>query len=100
MIAVTAGQLSPLVTGLMYCGVIEACQQAYAVDRSREWTAALSRWCEGQPDMVAFSGACQVHRAEIMQLQGAWPDAIEAAGRACARSQGANRQAAADLGPP
>jgi DNA-binding CsgD family transcriptional regulator len=95
MIAVIAGQLSPLVTGLMYCSVIEACQQVYAVDRSREWTAALSRWCEGQPDMVAFSGACQVHRAEIMQLQGAWPDAIEAAGRACARSQGANRQAAA-----
>jgi DNA-binding CsgD family transcriptional regulator len=95
MIAVTAGQLSPLVTGLMYCSVIEACQQVYAVDRSREWTAALSRWCEGQPEMVAFSGACQVHRAEIMQLQGAWPDAIEAAQRACARSHGANQQAAA-----
>ena len=95
MIAVTAGQLSPLVTGLMYCSVIEACQQVYAIDRSREWTAALSRWCEGQPDMVAFSGACQVHRAEVMQLQGAWPDAIEAARRACARSHGANQQAAA-----
>jgi DNA-binding CsgD family transcriptional regulator len=95
MIAVTAGRLSPLVTGLMYCSVIEACQQVYAIDRSREWTAALSRWCDGQPDMVAFSGACQVHRAEIMQLQGAWPDAIEAARRACARSQGANQQAAA-----
>jgi DNA-binding CsgD family transcriptional regulator len=79
----------------MYCSVIEACQQMYAIDRSREWTAALSRWCEGQPDMLAFSGACQVHRAEIMQLEGAWPDAIEAARRACARSQGANQQAAA-----
>ena len=62
MIAVTAGQLSPLVTGLMYCSVIGACQQVYAVDRSREWTAALSQWCEGQPDMVAFVGTCQVRR--------------------------------------
>ncbi|MPZ59505.1 MAG: helix-turn-helix transcriptional regulator [Rhizobiales bacterium] len=95
MVMVTAGELSPLVTGLMYCSVIQACQQAYAIDRSREWTAALAQWCEGQPDMVAFAGVCQVHRAEIMQLQGAWPDAIEAARRACARSQGVDRRATA-----
>jgi DNA-binding CsgD family transcriptional regulator len=95
MISVTAGQLSLLVTGLMYCSVIDACQQVYAVDRSREWTAALAHWCEGQPDMVAFAGVCQVHRAEIMQLRGAWPDAIEAARRACTRSQGVDRRATA-----
>ena len=95
MIAVTAGQLSPLVTGLMYCSVIASCQQVYAIERSREWTAALAHWCEGQPDMVAFSGVCRVHRAEIMQLQGAWPDAIEEARRAGARAQGIDRRAAA-----
>jgi len=95
MIAVTAGQLSPLVTGLMYCSIIGACQQVYAIDRSREWTAALSQWCEGQPDMVAFVGTCQVHRAEIMQLQGAWPEAIDEARRACVRSRGIDRRAAA-----
>ena len=95
MIAVTAGQLSPLVTGLMYCSVIAACQQVYALDRSREWTGALTRWCEGQPDMVAFAGVCQVHRAEIMQLRGTWPEAIEEARRAWARSQGIDRRATA-----
>jgi DNA-binding CsgD family transcriptional regulator len=95
MVMVTAGELSPLVTGLMYCSVISACQQVYALDRTHEWTVALTRWCEGQPDMLAFAGVCQVHRAEIMQLQGTWPEAIEEARRACARSQGVNRQAAA-----
>ena len=95
MIAVSAGQLSPLVTGLMYCAVSAACQQVYALDRSREWTAALAQWCDEQPDMVPFAEVCQVHRAEIMQRQGAWPDAIEAARRACARSKGVSRQAAA-----
>jgi DNA-binding CsgD family transcriptional regulator/tetratricopeptide (TPR) repeat protein len=95
MIMVTGAELSPLVTGLMYCSVISACQQVYAIDRSREWTSALAQWCEGQPDMVAFAGVCQVHRAEIMQLQGAWPDAIEEARRACARSQGVSQQTAA-----
>jgi DNA-binding CsgD family transcriptional regulator/tetratricopeptide (TPR) repeat protein len=95
MVMVTAGELSPLVTGLMYCSVIQACQEVYAIDRSREWTAALARWCDSQPDMVSFAGVCQVHRAEILQLQGAWPDAIEAAQRACARSQGVDRRATA-----
>jgi DNA-binding CsgD family transcriptional regulator len=95
MVTVTAGELSPLVTGLMYCSVIAACQQVYAFDRTREWTAAFSRWCEGQPDLVAFSGVCQVHRSEIMQLTGTWPEAIEEARRACARAQGIDRRAAA-----
>jgi len=95
MLAVTSGELSPMVTGLMYCSVIQACGQVYAFDRTREWTAALAEWCEGQPDMVAFAGVCQVHRAEIMQLHGAWPDAIDAARQACTRSQGVDRRAAA-----
>ena len=96
MIAVTAGELSPLVTGLIYCSVIEGCQQVYALNRAREWTSALAQWCETQPDMVAFSGVCRVHRAEIMQLRGAWPEALEEARRACERcNQAGNAQAAA-----
>ena len=90
MVAVTAGELSPLVTGLIYCSVIEGCQQVYAFDRAREWTAALAQWCEEQPEMVAFTGVCLVHRAEIMQLRGAWQDAIEEARRACERFAGAS----------
>jgi hypothetical protein len=82
MVAVTAGELSPIVTGLIYCSVIEGCQEVYALSRAQEWTAALTLWCEQQPDMVAFTGRCLVHRAEIMQLHGAWRDALEEARRA------------------
>ncbi|MGH8613673.1 MAG: response regulator transcription factor [Gammaproteobacteria bacterium] len=96
MVAVTGGELSPIVTGLVYCSVVEACQRVYALDRAREWTTALARWCEGQPEMVAFAGVCQVHRAEIMQLQGAWLEAIQVAQRASERClRAANRKAAA-----
>ena len=95
MVAVTAGELSPLMTGLIYCSVIEACQQVYALDRASEWTSALTQWCEGQPQIVAFTGVCLVHRAEIMQLRGAWRAAIEEARRARERSEGVNRRAIA-----
>jgi DNA-binding CsgD family transcriptional regulator len=85
MVAVTVGELSPIMTGLIYCSVIEVCQQAYALDRAREWTAALAQWCAQQPEMIAFTATCLVHRAEIMQWHGAWPDALEEARRACER---------------
>ena len=58
MVAVTAAELSPIVTGMMYCGVIDGCQGAHALGRAREWTAALSEWCERQPEMVSFTGSC------------------------------------------
>jgi DNA-binding CsgD family transcriptional regulator len=82
MVAVTAGELSPIVTGLVYCNTIAFLQSVYELRRAREWTAALTRWCERQPDMVAHTGVCLVHRAEIMELQGAWRDALQEARRA------------------
>lgn len=82
MLDTTSGRLSPIATGIVYCGVILACQEVYEVRRAKEWTAALTRWCEGQPDIVAFTGRCLVHRSEILQLEGEWLDALAEAKRA------------------
>lgn len=92
MLAVTLGELSPILTGLIYCSVIEACQQVHASSRAREWTSALSRWCAQQPAMVAFTATCLVRRAEILQAHGDWSDALSEACRACEWARNADRQ--------
>jgi DNA-binding CsgD family transcriptional regulator/tetratricopeptide (TPR) repeat protein len=92
MLAVVGSELSPIMTGLMYCSVIDTCRRVYALGRAREWTAAFSRVCEEQPEMGAFTGICLVHRAEILQLQGAWPEALSEACLACERARRADRK--------
>jgi DNA-binding NarL/FixJ family response regulator len=92
MIAVCGDQLSPIVTGLIYCSVIDSCQQVFASSRAREWTSALFRWCEEQHGMMAFAVSCLVRRAEVMQFDGAWSEAMVEAGRAYERSSQAGER--------
>src|SRR5262249_15017628 len=85
MVAVTAGEVSTIIAGIIYCSVLSACSDLSDLGRAREWTQALTRWCTTQPDMVPYRGECLVHRAEIISLQGVWPDALNEALLACER---------------
>ena len=95
MVSVTAGELSPVVTGLVYCSVIAYCQDMFQPSRAHAWTQALTEWCEQQPEMVAHTGQCLVHRAEVTQLRGNWRLALQEARRAKTRFAEAMNSSAA-----
>lgn len=84
-VVVGSGELSPIVTGIVYCNTIAFCHDAYELRHAREWTDALTSWCAGQPEMVAHNGVCLVHRAEINQMRGVWGEALEQAQAAAER---------------
>src|ERR671915_141588 len=85
MVAVLANEVSPLPAGIIYCSVIEACQEMLDIARAQEWVAALSKWVDAQPDLLPYRGRCELHRSEIMTLEGRWTDAAEEIARACQR---------------
>ena len=95
MVGVTADSVSPVVAGIVYCGVIAGCEEAFEVRRAQEWTDALTRWCDGQPQMVSFTGRCLAHRAGLKQLHGEWRDALAEAKLARERCEEAMNRAAA-----
>jgi DNA-binding CsgD family transcriptional regulator len=97
MVGVAAGELSPIFAGQVYCAMIEGCQEVMDYGRATEWTTALTRWCDTQPDLVPFTGQCAVHRGQILRLHGAFGEALAEFNEACRRYAAAGSRAAAGL---
>jgi DNA-binding CsgD family transcriptional regulator len=84
-VSIEADELSPLATGDAYCTVIDACSELLDLGRSRAWTESFVCWCDTQQELVLYRGHCLLHRAEVLELLGAWPDALVEARHACDR---------------
>ena len=87
MVGLSAGEVSPIIAGMAYCSLIEACQELSDFSRAVSWTTALTRWCEGQPGLVPYTGQCSLHRGQIMRLRGAYDEALAEFARAQRRYQ-------------
>jgi DNA-binding CsgD family transcriptional regulator len=83
MLAALSDELKPIWTGVIYCGLLEACHELVDLRRAQEWTEAMARWCEPLPPASLYPGICRVHQVEILDLRGAWEDAEAAASAAC-----------------
>lgn len=97
MAGVSAGEVSPVFAGEIYCAMIEACQEVSDFGRAAEWTTMLTRWCEEQDGLVTFTGQCAVHRGQIMRVRGAFTEALEEFDRAQQRYLEAGSTPAAGL---
>jgi DNA-binding CsgD family transcriptional regulator len=84
MVGVTCGEVHPIISGVVYCSVLSVCHDLFDLRRAKEWTTALTAWCDAHPDML-FRGECLVRRSELLQLEGAWDEALAEAEQACAR---------------
>ncbi len=82
MVGLSAEEVSPVFAGLVYCALIEACQELSDFSRAAAWTQALSVWCDGQPGLVPFTGQCSVHRGQVLRWRGAYDDALAEFARA------------------
>ncbi|MFG2195053.1 LuxR C-terminal-related transcriptional regulator [Streptomyces sp. NPDC048639] len=83
MCSVMAGELSSFFTGWIYCLGLQHCMAAVDLERAVEWTEAAMEWCAAMPRENAFRGLCRVHRAEVLELRGAWPEAATEAALTC-----------------
>ncbi|MFB7370544.1 LuxR C-terminal-related transcriptional regulator [Streptomyces sp. NPDC056222] len=111
MCSVTAGELSGMFTGFLFCLALTQCMEAADFGRAVEWTDAAMDWCEvpwsqhvrpagpgaGAVEPAApepatgprtapdnpFRGLCRIHHVEVLDLLGAWTLAEAEAERVC-----------------
>jgi DNA-binding CsgD family transcriptional regulator len=83
MVAALSDQLTPMWTGAIYCGLLDACHELVDLRRASEWTEATRRWCSPLPAASLYPGICRVHWAEILHERGAWDEAEAEALASC-----------------
>ena len=89
MLFAVEGRLRPYSTGKVYCSLIGACEEVGDLRRAAEWTDATTAWAAGHPFAI-FPGICRIHRAVVLDRQGALVDAERELNQACTELLGSH----------
>ncbi len=84
MLEASSQDMSPIWAGNIYCHLMAACYELGDIRRAAAWTQSTAEWCDRVAPAVLFKGICRVHRAQVMQISGAWTEAQDEAERVCA----------------
>ena len=83
MLEASSPDMSPIWAGNIYCHLMAACYELGDIRRAAAWTQSTAEWCDRMAPAVLFKGICRVHRAQVMQIRGAWTQAQDEAERVC-----------------
>lgn len=75
MAETVSGDLSPFVTGWIYCYLLKTCQALGDIRRAGEWTESAVQWCESNGVDSWYPGVCRLHRCEVASMRGEWASA-------------------------
>ena len=78
-----SGQVDPITGGLIYCNILWSCRSFADWSRASQWSAGFESWCEAC--FAEVSGSCQLHRAEILGIQGTLQEALSRVGAAISK---------------
>lgn len=96
MLSVLAGQLPPAWSGDIYCTVIHTCHSLADLSRMRAWTSATEQWCQQFRGEAIYTGICEVHRFQLLSVEGHWDQVEEEIERCGAELMGRSDWAAGE----
>ena len=69
-----SGNVDPITGGTLYCNILWVCRTFGDWARANQWTLGYRQFCSSSG--MQFSGSCQLHRAEVLGIQGSLQDAV------------------------
>jgi DNA-binding winged helix-turn-helix (wHTH) protein/tetratricopeptide (TPR) repeat protein len=69
-----SSNVDPITGTVLYCNILWVCRTFGDWARANQWSLGYQRYC--RENGMGLSGSCQLHRAEVLGIQGSLQDAL------------------------